>query len=66
MLYYSYEARKSAIEEIKHCIEQVSKVSGKELSYLDASATIKYLNMLINEIEKEGKEKKSKADWYFK
>lgn len=65
MLYYTYEARKSATEAIKHCIESVSRVSGKELSYFEASATIKYLNMLIDVIEKEGKQKKSRSDWYF-
>ena len=55
MMYYSSEARKSAVESIKHCIEKVSTIPGNVLSFNDSSMTIKYLNVLIDQIEKEGR-----------
>lgn len=53
MMYYSTNARQSAIKHIKQCAEKVGTINGNELSYLDARAISDYLYMLINEIEKE-------------
>lgn len=53
MLYYSDSARKSAIESIKDCIQKIATIPGNYISYQDAKNTVKYLNLLIDEIEKE-------------
>jgi hypothetical protein len=55
MLYYSDEARKSAISSIKECILKIGTIPGQHLSYSDARKTTTFLNMLIDEIEKESK-----------
>ena len=56
MLYYSDEARISAIESIRDCMKKISTIKGSELSYTDASKTNRFLSMLIDEIMKESKE----------
>lgn len=58
MMYYNAKARASAIDDIRKCIDVLGNVKNSELSYLDYRAITKYLNMLINEIEKEGKKRK--------
>lgn len=55
MMYYSDEARASAINEIKDCISKINEIPGDHLSYLDATKTTRFLSMLIDQIEKEGK-----------
>lgn len=62
MLYYSDEARMSSISSIKNCIEKIVTIPGQYLSYGDARKTTSFLNMLIDEIEKERKiEKESEV-----
>lgn len=56
MMYYSDEARLSAIENIRDCIKKISTIKGSELSYTDACKTNRFLSMLIDEIVKESKE----------
>ena len=56
MMYYSDEARESAINAIMNCMAKISSVKGSELSYQDASQTNRFLSMLIDEIKKESKE----------
>lgn len=55
MLYYTHEARKSAIESIKNCIEKVASIKGSELSFDDAAQTTRFLSMLVDAIEDEDK-----------
>lgn len=55
MLYYSSEARKSAVNRIKELIQVVGEIPGIFLSYNDAMSINYYLSMLINEVEKEDK-----------
>lgn len=57
MMYYSDEARISAIYAIGDCIEKISTVPGNYLSYNDARRTTAFLNILIDEIKKESREK---------
>lgn len=56
MMYYSDEARMSAIESISDCIKKISTIKGSELSYTDASTANRFLSMLIDEIMKESRE----------
>lgn len=58
MLFYTEEARESAIESIFNCMCKIGSVSGSELSYTDAATVNKYLSMLVSEIEKESKAQK--------
>lgn len=58
MLFYTEEARKSAINSILDCMNKIGNVKGSELSYTDAHTATKYLSMLIDEIEKESKAQK--------
>lgn len=58
MMYYDAKARASAIDDIKKCIDVLGGIKSSELSYLDYRAITKYLNMLIDEIEKEGRKRK--------
>lgn len=60
MLYYNDEARMSAIYSIKNCIEKIGTIPGQYLSYGDARKTTAFLNMLIDEIEKESKIEKER------
>lgn len=55
MLYYSSEARKSAVNRIQELIKVVGEIPGTYLSYNDAMSINYYLSMLINEVEKEDK-----------
>lgn len=55
MLYYTHEARKSAIKSIKNCIEKVASIKGSELSFDDAAQTTRFLSMLVDAIENEDK-----------
>lgn len=55
MIYYSNEARNTAITRIKELIPKIASIPGDVLSYSDASDTISYLGNLLNEIEKEAK-----------
>ena len=56
MMYYTDEARMSAIYSIQDCIAKINSVPGDQLSYQDAGKTTRFLNMLIDEIKKERKE----------
>ena len=56
MLYYSHKARNSAINAINDCIQKISKIKGTELSYLDATQTIRFLSILKDEIVREDNE----------
>ena len=56
MLYYSDKARTDAIASIKDCIQKIDTIPGNYISYHDAKTTVKYLNLLIDEIEKESRE----------
>lgn len=60
MMYYSDEARMSAIESIRDCIEKIGRISGLELSYQDSSKTSAFLSMLIGEIMKESRQQNKK------
>ena len=62
MLYYSDEARMSAVSSIKNCIEKIGAIPGQYLSYSDARKTTAFLNMLIDEIEKESKTEHKKNE----
>ena len=53
MLYYTTEARRSAINSIRDLQNKIGKIGGDQLSYLDASAAIGYLDLLLHEIIKE-------------
>ena len=57
MMYHSDEARISAIYAIRDCIEKISAVPGNYLSYNDARRTTAFLNILVDEIEKESRGK---------
>lgn len=61
MMYYSDEARMSAINAIQDCMEKIASVKGSELSYQDASKTNRFLSMLIDEIKKESKEQTQRS-----
>lgn len=58
MMYYNDNARMSAVYAIKDCIEKISTIPGNYLSYNDSRKTTAFLNMLIDEIEKENKKQK--------
>ena len=60
MMYYSNEARMSAIDSIRDCIEKIGRVKGSELSYQDARKTSAFLSMLIDEIMKESRQQNKK------
>ena len=53
MLYYTTEARRSAIDSIRDLQHKIGKIGGDKLSYLDASAAIQYLDLLKYEIIQE-------------
>lgn len=53
MLYYTTEARRSAIDSIRELQQKIGKIGGDQLSYLDAGAAIGYLDLLLHEIVKE-------------
>ena len=55
MMYYSKEARESAIADIRSIISKLGEVKNGELDYLTYRGTVKYLNDLIEQIEKEQK-----------
>lgn len=55
MMYYSKEARESAIKDIRSIIKTLGEVKSGELDYLTYRGTVKYLNDLIEQIEKEQK-----------
>lgn len=55
MMYCSHEARESAIKDIRSIIKTLGEVKSEELDYLTYRGTIKYLNDLIEQIEKEDK-----------
>jgi hypothetical protein len=59
-MYYSDEARASAVKEIRDCISKISEVPGDHLSYLDATKTTRFLSELIYLIEKEGRDIKKR------
>ena len=62
MMYYSDEARMSAIKNIRDCIEKIGQIKGSELSYQDARKTSAFLSMLIDEIMKESRQHNKKGD----
>ena len=53
MMYYSTEARRSALKAISESIKKVSEIPGDVLSYSDASQIIHYLMVLEDEVQKE-------------
>lgn len=53
MMYLTNEARKSAIANIRKKIDVVMSMKSGEMSYIDAREIVSYLNMLIDQIEKE-------------
>lgn len=55
MLYYTHEARNSAVDSIHDCIKKISRINGTELSYTDAATITRFLSMLEDEIVKEDK-----------
>lgn len=59
MMYYSDEARISAIYAIRDCIEKILEIPGSYLSYYDARRTTEFLNILIDEIERESRKNKT-------
>lgn len=61
MMYYSDKARTNAINEIKDCMSKIGEIPGNHLSYLDATKTTRFLSMLIDQIEKEGKDQKRRT-----
>ena len=61
LLYYSNEARRSAIEEIRKLIQTVYAIPGNVLEYNDASAIARYLEKLADEIERESRTDEAKA-----
>lgn len=58
MMYYTTEARKSAVKRIDDLMSKIASVSGDQLSYTDSTDAIRYLGMLKDEIEKEDKKNK--------
>lgn len=60
-MYYTDEARISAINAIRDCISKIGEIPGNHLSYLDARKTSSFLNMLIDEIKKESKAQNEKT-----
>lgn len=55
MLFYSDEARTSAIKKIEDIIDKLGNIKCSELSYIDYLSIVRYLNMLKEEIIKESK-----------
>lgn len=53
MIYYTNEARKSAIENISRLIVKIGEIPGNILNYSDATMVNLYLARLKEEIEKE-------------
>lgn len=53
MLYYSHEARQSAIENINKCIAAIYDTTEDELEYSTAMDTIKHLKDMRKVIETE-------------
>lgn len=54
-LYYTTEARESAIRNIEELIEKINQVSGAELDYIASRQTTHYLIDLIKVIKAEEK-----------
>lgn len=63
MLYYSDEARNSAIEGIDKLMVEVNGISGERLDYATASDICRYLAVLKEEIEKERAKFASCENW---
>ena len=55
MMYYSSSARESAIKNILELNKKIANIPGKYLDFQSACSIGKYLNMLIDQIEKEEK-----------
>lgn len=55
MIYYTNEARKSAIENISRLIVKIGEIPGNILNYSDVTMVNLYLARLKEEIEKEMK-----------
>lgn len=55
MLYYSHEARDSAMKRITELCVKIGTIRGDELNYTDARAVTGFLQMLKAEIEQEDK-----------
>lgn len=55
MMYYSNEARVSAIRNINSLIDTINHIPGNVLSFSESSDIAKYLNQYKNEIIKEGR-----------
>ena len=60
MLYYTQEARLSAAQRITDLMAKIAAVNGDQLNYIDATATIRFLDMLKGEIIKEDKKEVQK------
>lgn len=55
MIYYTTEARMSAIHRIMDLIQKIGEIPGNILSYHDAMSVTWFLIILMEEIEKEDK-----------
>lgn len=62
MLYYTQEARNSAINNIKKKISIVMSMPNGVLSYTDAREIVDYLVMLENVIQGESKKESDKKE----
>lgn len=58
MLYYTEEARKSAIKNINELIVKVGKIPGNYLDYTSATEITRHLSDLIKVIEKENRKER--------
>ena len=55
MMYYSSSARESAIKNILELNKKIASIPGEYFDFQSACSIGKYLNMLIDQIEKEEK-----------
>ena len=55
MMYYSQQARHSAMDRIQELCAKVAEIPGNVLNYNDATAIVNYLSDYRKEIEKEYK-----------
>ena len=56
MMFYTTEARNSAIEKIHEISKTVSNIPGNYLNFDDACKLHQFLGLLVDQIEKEEKE----------
>lgn len=61
MMYYTDEARSDAISQIRDCMSKINEIPGDHLSYTDATKTTRFLSLLLDQIEKEGRDQKRRT-----